>query len=145
MFANALRGSEVMNTFDGVTPYTVFAPSNAAFVRFLRDPRLGASFYVDSSEKTRWAIHRRLPMSCRITSRSIFTRSNSSRPIARRTLWSSSTRRVRRRVSDGCLSTRTLLRGPRVNGCAIVGEQVFARDGVLHVIDCVLAPNFSDT
>ena len=41
MFANALRGSEVMNTFDGVTPYTVFAPSNAAFVRFLRDPRLG--------------------------------------------------------------------------------------------------------
>ena len=26
MFANALRGSEVMNTFDGVTSYTVFAP-----------------------------------------------------------------------------------------------------------------------
>ena len=25
-----------------------------------------------------------------------------------------------------------------VNGCAVIGEQVFARDGAVHFIDCVL-------
>ena len=25
-----------------------------------------------------------------------------------------------------------------VNGCAVIGEQIFARDGAVHFIDCVL-------
>lgn len=144
MFANALRGSEVMNTFDGVTPYTVFAPSNAAFVRFLRDPRLGASFYVDSSEKTRGdsptladVLSYHIALDFHSIEQLSTDRASNALVVVDAPGEAS---RFRRLFVDA-----DAFRGPRVNGCAIVGEQVFARDGVLHVIDCVLAPNFSDT
>jgi uncharacterized surface protein with fasciclin (FAS1) repeats len=143
MFANALRGSKVMNTFDGTTPYTVFAPTNTAFVRFLRDPRLGASFYIDSSEKTRDDS----PTLADVVSYHIaldfhsieqLSTDRASNALVAVDAPGEASRFRRLFVDAGAV------RGTRVNGCAIVGEQVFARDGVLHVIDCVLAPNFFD-
>jgi len=143
MFSNAGRGSIFERVADE-TWFTVFAPSDEAFTKFLRDPRIGMSFYIDDEREANLhgapsltevltyhvvpGFHTKREMLTYRASKSLVTmdadESNDS---------------PQRRVYIDA-------RGPRstvyVNGCAIIGEEAFARNGVVHVIDCVMSPNF---
>jgi uncharacterized surface protein with fasciclin (FAS1) repeats len=126
MFANALAGSTLMSAlWNESRRYTVFAPTNDAFVRFLGDPRVGASFYDDDVFRDTLARHAAL---------GFHEISELSTGRALKSLATVAGDDDRSRVY-----VETRRRGEVfVNGCAVIGEQIFARDGAVHFIDCVM-------
>jgi uncharacterized surface protein with fasciclin (FAS1) repeats len=126
MFANALAGSSLMSAlWNESRRYTVFAPTNDAFVRFLGDPRVGASFYDDVVFRDMLARHVALGFH-EISELSTGRASKSLATVAGDDDRSRAYVETRRRGEVF------------VNGCAVIGEQVFARDGAVHFIDCVI-------
>ena len=144
MFANAMRGSSLFELLAEDKWFTVFAPSDDAFARFLRDPRIGMSFYVDDEDGSAhpsltdvltyhvaMGFHSKQKLSMSRAPKSLFTID----------ALEDSSASTHRRVYVSTRGSQSVL----VNGCAIIGEQAFARNGVVHVIDCVLSPNFDSS
>ena len=126
MFANALAGATLMSElWNESRRFTVFAPTNDAFVRFLGDPRVGATFYDDGVFRDMLSRHVALGFH------------EISELATGRALKSLTT--VAGDDDQSRVYVETRRRGEVfVNGCAVIGEQIFARDGAVHFIDCVL-------
>lgn len=144
MFSNAGLGS-IFERISDDGWFTVFAPSDDAFTKFLRDPRIGMSFYIDDARE---ADLRGAPSLTEVLTYHVVGGLHTRRemrtyraPKSLVTMDADGTNdSPRRRVYIDAHGPRSTV---YVNGCAIVGEEAFARNGVVHVIDCVLSPNFN--
>ena len=144
MFSNAGRGS-IFERISDDGWFTVFAPSDDAFTKFLRDPRIGMSFYIDDARE---ADLRGAPSLTELLTYHVIPGFHTKREML---TYRASKSLVTMDVDDTNDSAPRRVyidvRGPRstvyVNGCAVVGAEAFARNGVVHVIDCVMSPNFN--
>ena len=141
MFANAIRGSALTDRIKSACALrgafcTIFAPNNRAFTDYLADPGVGATFYarrrepgVPSVEDV--LLYHVVPGFYSLESLGVGEASKTldTLEIAMGNVFVETQRRER-------TANRVF-----VNGCSIVGEQAFARDGAIHTLSCVLTPD----
>ena len=145
MFANAIRGSALTNRIKSACALqdmcTIFAPNNRAFTEYLANPTVGATFYVkttaDAQQKSGVPtaedvlLHHVVPGFYSLESLGVGEASKTLDTLE---------------IAGGKVFVETQRRERTanqvfVNGCLVVGEQAFARDGAIHTLSCVLTPD----
>jgi len=118
----ALEAAGLDDTFDGKRNYTVFAPTDEAFVRLLEaNPPLTADDLLNSGD-----------LLVSVLSYHV-TRGNR---LSGSVLGAGSLKMLDKNIT----STRVTDNGPMINEAVITGPDIRAKNGVIHVIDTVLLP-----
>ena len=147
MFANAIRGSALTDRIKSACALrdmcTIFAPSNRAFTEYLANPTVGATFYVKTTTgdaQQQYGVptvedvitYHVVPGFYSLESLGVGEASKSLDTLE---------------IAGGKVFVETQRRERTanqvfVNGCLVVGEQAFARDGAIHILSCVLTPDY---
>jgi uncharacterized surface protein with fasciclin (FAS1) repeats len=122
---------------------TIFAPNNRAFTEYLANPTVGATFYVktttgDAQQQSSFPtvedvlLYHVVPGFYALESLGVGEASKTLDTLE---------------IAGGKIFVETQRRERTanqvfVNGCLVVGEQAFARDGAIHTISCVLTPDY---
>jgi uncharacterized surface protein with fasciclin (FAS1) repeats len=114
----AVKKADLVSTLSGAGPFTVFAPTNAAFTKVPAD-QLDA-LLADKGQLTKVLTYHVVPG--RVLAADL-------KPT--QTVKTVEGQDVAIQVADGAAT---------INGCAITKTDIEASNGVLHVIDCVLTP-----
>lgn len=147
MFANAIRGSALTDRIKSACALrdmcTIFAPNNRAFTEYLANPTVGATFYVKTTTgdaQQQYGVptvedvitYHVVPGFYSLESLGVGEASKSLDTLE---------------IAGGKVFVETQRRERTanqvfVNGCLVVGEQAFARDGAIHILSCVLTPDY---
>lgn len=147
MFANAIRGSALTDRIKSACALramcTIFAPNNRAFTEYLANPTVGATFYVktttgDAQQQSGVPtvedvlLHHVVPGFYSLESLGVGEASKTLDTLE---------------IVGGKVFVETQRRERTanqvfVNGCLVIGEQAFARDGAIHTLSCVLTPDY---
>ena len=147
MFANAIRGNALTDRIKSACALrdmcTIFAPNNRAFTEYLANPTVGATFYVkttttDAQQQSSFPtvedvlLYHVVPGFYSLESLGVGEASKTLDTLE---------------IAGGKVFVETQRRERTanqvfVNGCLVVGEQAFARDGAIHTISCVLTPDY---
>ena len=115
---SAVTKAGLVDTLSGPGPFTVFAPTNAAFAKIPADQL--AAILADQAKLTAILTYHVLPAK---------VMSTDLQP----------TQKVKT-VQGGEVDIQVVGANATINGCNIVKTDIEASNGVVHVIDCVLLP-----
>lgn len=119
MLVSLLQKANLVDALKGDGPFTVFAPTNQAFEKLLKDLNISASDLMNQPDLAKVLLYHVVPGSVKS--------SDLSNGLKAATL-------------NGEQVTIDLTSGVKVNSSQVISADIMAGNGIIHVIDSVLVP-----